>query len=155
MGASCSACAEDARWYVEDRRLAKCTTKNCVNFMPDVKRAKVVKVYDGDSITVAARHGRRGPPTLFKVRLAGIDSPEMRGGSAAEKEAAVLARDYLAGLILEKNVTLSNLQKEKYGRVLANVSYRGSDMSAALVAHGHAVAYDGGTKKAFNEPDVV
>merc|ERR1719231_1697933 len=104
MGSACSCqCIEDA---LEDRRLAKCTQSNTLKFVPDVRRARVVSVYDGDTITVAARH-HKGSPALFKVRLAGIDAPEMRGGSAAEKQAALAARDFLRDLVLEKHVTLS------------------------------------------------
>ena len=146
MGAGCS-CIDDA---LEDHQLRHCTASNTLNFLPNVTRAKVVAVYDGDTITVAARPARKGQPFLFKVRLAGIDAPEIRGGSIAEKQAALEARDFLRNLTLNKNVTLSNLEKEKYGRLLANVKHRGRDLSRVLLECGHAVPYDGGTKPAFS-----
>ena len=42
--------------------------------------------YDGDTITVAARLRRKGKPYLFRVRLARIDSPEMRGNDKAVRD---------------------------------------------------------------------
>jgi len=153
MGASCSACIEDATWSLEDGRLKKCDASNTPKFIPEVRRCKVVSVYDGDTITVAARHRLRGPPRLFKVRFSGIDAPEMRGGSPAEKEAAIASRDYLSGLILEKYVVLSDVSLEKYGRLLATVSHRGRDLNRMMIENGHAVAYDGGTKPSFAAAD--
>ena len=150
MGGSCS-CID----IVEDAKLRKCTASNTLRFVPDVQRAKCVSVYDGDTITVAARPSRRGQPYLFKVRLAGIDAPEMRGGSAAEKEAAIAARDYLRERICNKCVTLSNVETEKYGRLLCTVKHRGKDVSRLLLDRGFAVPYDGGTKPIFSEPTLT
>ena len=59
------------------------------------------------------------------------------------------ARDFLKDLILNKYVNLSDTSLEKYGRLLASVSYQGRDLSRMMLDRGHAVAYDGGTKKAF------
>ena len=80
------------------------------------------QVYDGDTLTVAARHARHGTPYLFKVRLAGIDAAEMRGGGPEEKVAAVAARDALREQVLGKIVTIVPTgEQEKYGRLLASV----------------------------------
>ena len=149
MGAACSSCVDD---LIEDRTLRHCTSSNTPKFIPDVKRARCVGVYDGDTITVAARHAKRGQPCLYKVRLAGIDAPEIRGGSVAEKEAALAARDFLAALVLNKGVTLSELATEKYGRLLARVHCRGRDLSEVMLERGGGVyAYNGGAKKKFVE----
>ena len=146
MGAACCRMVDDA---LEDRRLRACTDKNTEKFLPELRRAKVVSVYDGDTLTIAARHARHGPPYLFKVRLEGIDAPELRGSSAAEKEAALAARDWLRQQVLGKPVTLENISLEKYGRVLATVKRRGTDLSKLALDEGHAVRYDGGKKPAF------
>ena len=80
--------------------------------------------------------------------LAGIDAPELRGGSAAEKAAGLEARDFLREKCMNKCVTLQNVETEKYGRLLANVSLRGRDLSKLLLERGYAVPYDGGAKPA-------
>ena len=80
----------------EDAQLARCTAKNTPRFVPDVRRGKVTSVYDGDTLTIAARHSQQGPAYLFSVRLEGIDTPEIRGASSeGEKRAALAARDAL------------------------------------------------------------
>lgn len=150
MGAACCQMVDD---HFEDKRLKPCTDKNTEKFLPEVRRAKVVSVYDGDTLTVAARHAKHGPPRLFKVRLDGIDAPEIRGGSAAEKTAALASRDWLRQLVINKPVTLENVGTEKYGRVLATVKYRGKDLSKLALEKGHAVKYDGGKKPAFHVPE--
>ena len=117
-----------------------------------LERAKCVKVYDGDTITVVARpmgSALGTAPSEFSVRLSRIDAPELRTNDPEEKVAARLARDFLARLVLDRCVTLSSCRKEKYGRVLAVVVCRGVNMSDALVEAGHAVLYDGGTKAPF------
>ena len=117
-----------------------------------LERAKCVKVYDGDTITVVARpqgSAMGSAPREFSVRLSRIDAPELRSADSSEKVAARLARDFLARHVLDRCVTLSCCRKEKYGRVLAEVVCRGVNMSDALVAAGHAVPYDGGTKAPF------
>ena len=146
------AVVEDA---IEDRRLSSCDDKKLDRFVPAVTRGKVVAIYDGDTITVAARHLRRGRPYLFSVRLAGIDSPEIRGKSEKEKEAARASRDFLREQILGKFVTLSSVKTEKYGRLLATVLYRGRDVNQLMVDRNYAVPYDGGKKPTFVDPDQV
>lgn len=149
MGASCSTFVEDA---IEDRKLSKCTATNTLRFIPEVRRARVVSIYDGDTITVAARLKGRSAPFLFKVRLQGIDAPEIRGGSAEEKQSALVARDFLRERALNKPVTLGNVETEKYGRLLASVKLRGKDLSQLMLERGYAQPYDGGTKVPFVAP---
>ena len=88
-------------------------------FIPPLKTGKVIKVYDGDTITIASRvPGLYNSPIYkFSVRLNGIDSPEMKGKNEEEKEIAVKARDALSGRIMGEEVRLENVQTEKYGRL--------------------------------------
>jgi micrococcal nuclease len=81
--------------------------------------ASVVSVYDGDTITVSVDLGFHITQTM-SVRLARINSPEVRGGSSTE---GLEARDYLRSILLGKKVTLVTYKdgKEKYGRYLADV----------------------------------
>ena len=81
--------------------------------------ASVISVYDGDTITVSVDMGFRITQTM-SVRLARINSPEVRGSSSTE---GLEARDYLRSILLGKKVTLVTYKdgKEKYGRYLADV----------------------------------
>lgn len=81
--------------------------------------ASVISVYDGDTITVSVDLGFH-ISQIMSVRLARINSPEVRGGSSIE---GLEARDYLRSILLGKKVTLVTYKdgKEKYGRYLADV----------------------------------
>ncbi|ABS62950.1 nuclease (SNase domain protein) [Parvibaculum lavamentivorans DS-1] len=108
--------------------------------------AEVVRVIDGDSLVVRARIWL-GQTVETHVRLAGIDTPELRGKCEEEKARARAARDALASLT-QGRVRLSDIETDKYGgRVLARIesAFHG-DVAAALIAKGHARVYDGGAR---------
>lgn len=116
-------------------------------FVPPITEGKVVKVYDGDTITVAAKLPYTDSPIYrFSVRLNGIDSPEIKAKSSTEKMLAVNAREALSGRILNKIVQLKNTSTEKYGRLLADVYLGETNMNEWMLANKYAVPYDGGTK---------
>lgn len=123
------------------------TYANTTAFVPPIEMGKVVKVYDGDTITLATI--LFDVAYRFSVRLNGIDTPEIKGGSAREKELAILARDELSKRILNKIVTLKNVTTEKYGRVLADVYLDDECINEWMIKLGHAKSYDGGRKEAF------
>lgn len=130
-------------------------------------------MYDGDTCTVAMCVGGADDdcPRSFKVRLAGIDTPEMRGGSPEEKRAAVQCRDALRSMVLDRLVWLDVVPKaDKYGRLLATLWAPQPDPEcrSATPADGEPTpgplwtnvnermlstpgtrAYDGGTKTGF------
>ena len=135
--------------HVEDEHVARCTTSNTPRFMPDVRRGKITAVYDGDTLTVAARHGRQGIAYRFNVRLSGIDAPEIRGAASVnEKRAAIAARDALRAATLGELVTLTVHGFDKYGRLLAAVAHdHEGDMSQWMLEAGHARPYDGGKRE--------
>ena len=118
-------------------------------FVPPIHSGKVIKVYDGDTITIASKYpgAEDSPMYRFSVRLNGIDSAEIKGKTFAEKEQAVIARDALSKLILNKIVILKNLSTEKYGRLLADVYLEDIHLNAWMLEHNYAVPYDGGTKR--------
>jgi endonuclease YncB( thermonuclease family) len=120
---------------------------NIKPFIPQFSRGKVVKVYDGDTITVAATlQFANSPIYRFSVRLSGIDSPEFRGSSENEKKHAIISRDALHELIYGKMITLHNISTEKYGRILADIYIDGIHVNKWLIDNNYAVPYDGGTK---------
>ena len=55
--------------------------------------AKVIKVYDGDTITVEA-YPWPGITANASVRVDGVDTPEIRGKCESEKRKAVEAREW-------------------------------------------------------------
>jgi endonuclease YncB( thermonuclease family) len=116
-------------------------------FTMPITGGQVIKVYDGDSITIAAHLPiEKSPLFRFSVRLNGIDTPEIKGKNEDEKAAAKDARDALSNLILHKEIILKNVGTEKYGRILADVYLDDLYINDWLIKEHYAVKYDGGTK---------
>lgn len=116
-------------------------------------RATVTRVMDGD--TVEARVPVwLGQEILTKIRLRGIDAPEISGACGEEKELAVRAAERLKALIGDGPVTLSAIGPDKYyGRVVAHLTvHRGEaalDAGEVLLREGLARAYDGKRREAW------
>lgn len=122
-----------------------------VPFIPPVTHGKVIKVYDGDTITIASRLPGNETLYRFSVRLGGIDCPEIKSKIDTEKQVAQLAKAFVTHHVLNKVVHLQNVEMEKYGRLLAKVYFMDNNGSSVclnelLCAERLAVAYDGGTK---------
>ena len=127
--------------------LADIQYDDTVQFVPPISSGKVIKVYDGDTITIASKlPNTESPIYRFNVRLNGIDSPEIKGKTEKEKELAKASRDALNHLIYGKIVTLQNISTEKYGRILADVYIDKINVSQWMLENKYAVKYNGGTK---------
>lgn len=127
--------------------LKKISYNDTIPFIPLVEYGKVIKVYDGDTITIASKLPFNDSPIYrFSVRLAGIDSPEIKGQSLTEKNLAIKSRDALHKLIYGKVVELRNHSKEKYGRLLADIYLNGIHVNQWMLNKNLAVVYDGGKK---------
>ena len=118
-------------------------------YVPTLKNITVIKVYDGDTITISAQVvGDPSYPTYYKwsVRFRGIDTPEIKSKTQDEKEAAIVARDALSNKILNKKILLKNIKYDKYGRLLADVYFNNLFLNKWMLDNKYGVEYDGGTK---------
>lgn len=148
----------------DDKEISiKYTWSDTKPFIPPITQGYVIKVYDGDTITIATKLPYvESPLYRFSVRLNGIDCPEIKGKNALEKQVAHYAKMYVSDRVLHKTIYLDNVKTEKYGRVLADVyinpilqaagqeQRQNESLSQMLLRNGLAVEYDGGTK---NVPD--
>ena len=117
-------------------------------FIIPVSSGKVIKVYDGDTITIAAKLPYYESPVYrFQVRLNGIDSPEIKGHTEEEKSAGIISRNALKEKIFGYIVELRNVETEKYGRILADIYLDNLHINKWLLDAKYAVPYNGGTKK--------
>lgn len=132
----------------QKEKMKKYTINSTTNFIPDIRYGKVVKVYDGDTITVIAPVLNSSKHSIhkFSIRLLGIDCPEIRTKNSEEKKIAVIARDLLKSKIIDKYVYFHNISYDKYGRILAEVYFDGENMCDFMINKRLAVKYDGGTK---------
>lgn len=112
---------------------------------PDVRQpVDVIRIIDGDTF-LARLHQRDGRDLVARVRLRGIDAPEMKASCQDELNKAEAATGALRNLLGQGGVTIYNLGSEKYGRVLADVATKRTvNVSAAMLAGGYARSYNGG-----------
>ena len=79
---NCFTVKPDSRYLPQDL-----DPKSLDSFVPPVNSGRVIKVYDGDTITIASKvPGLKNSPIYkFSVRLNGIDTPEIKGKNEDEK----------------------------------------------------------------------
>ncbi len=106
--------------------------------------AVVIRVQDGDTLLVRARIWV-GQDIVVHARIAGIDTPELRGRCAREKRLAVQAKDFVSARVASGMVHLVRIRIGKYaGRVVTGVTTDdGTDLGQALLAAGLARPYHG------------
>ena len=114
--------------------------------------SKVISVYDGDTFRVNIDSL---PPIVGKniaIRVNGVDTPEIRGKCQYEKNLALKARDFVRGKLANaKEIKLTNLQRGKYFRVVANVLVDGVSLEQELLDNKLAYEYSGGKKLSWCE----
>ena len=93
-----------------------------------VYEARVTRVVDGDTVWVKPLSGGR----YRKLRLDGVDAPEIC------QVGGVGSRDALAQRVLKQSVTVTEHQRDTYGRGLASLEHEGQDLGGWLVAEGQA-----------------
>ncbi len=112
--------------------------------------AEVLRVIDGDTFE-ARVHVWPGLDITTKIRLRGIDAPELRAKCAAERTMAEAARDALGAMLAEGAVGISGVTLDKYGgRVVADAGTRSiANVSSEMLAKGHARRYAGGRRRGW------
>ncbi|MGL5735122.1 MAG: thermonuclease family protein [Beijerinckiaceae bacterium] len=107
----------------------------------------VTQVIDGDTVEARVQVWL-GQDVVTRVRLRGIDAPEIAGACGEERQRALAARDRLAALTAQGPLTLTDIGRDKYfGRVVARLMNRqGGDLGRMLLREGLARPYQGGRR---------
>jgi endonuclease YncB( thermonuclease family)/methylphosphotriester-DNA--protein-cysteine methyltransferase len=95
-----------------------------------VIEGKVVKVYDGDTITLLGKNNKQ-----YRIRFQGIDAPE------AHQEFGQASRDNLARMIQDKDVRVVWSKVDKYRRTVGKVLLDGRDVNIEQIKAGLAWHY--------------
>jgi len=105
--------------------------------------AVVERVVDGDTVDVRARIWL-GQSLTVRVRIEGVDAPEVRSPCEDERRLAATARDFLTRRLLNREITLIGVVYDKFGgRVRAEITDSQGDIAQALLAAGLARPYHG------------
>jgi endonuclease YncB( thermonuclease family) len=106
-------------------------------FAEHVVTGRIVGVHDGDTVTLLTPEKRQ-----IRIRLYGIDAPEGSQPYGAKSKQA------LSDLCFGRTVTASYVDTDRYGRMVARVYAKGSDINADMVRRGAAWVYRKYTKDA-------
>ena len=99
---------------------------------PDLPTVTIQSCYDGDTCTTTGGE---------KIKLACIDTPELRG-KKADPILAKAARDYLNELVAGSTVTIRRITEDRYGRTVAELSKAPMNIQEHLVEKGFASIYE-------------
>lgn len=117
--------------------------------------ARVVEVIDGDTLGVRVRIWL-DQDVATRVRLDGIDAPELRGHCEQERVLARRAAAFVAGKVMSgaDGGAVVRLHEVRYGKYARRVVARvvtedGEDLAQALLDAGLARPYDGGRRASW------
>ncbi len=103
--------------------------------------------YDGDTCRFDIPNVHPFFGENIPIRIAGIDTPDLQGKRAQENKLAVKAKDLVQTTLEQaQSITLKNVERGKYFRIVATVEADGQDVADLLIQEGLAVPYDGETK---------
>lgn len=103
---------------------------------PRTAEGEVTRVIDGDTVTLTTREG-----TKLRVRLYGIDAPEVRHEERPGQPYGKEARAALAALVLGGSVTVEIVDIDAHRRMVGIVHRSGVDINLEMVRSGYAWAY--------------
>jgi endonuclease YncB( thermonuclease family) len=104
--------------------------------------------YDGDTITVNLDCDIPLFCNSMKIRVANIDTAEIRTKDNCEYKKAIEAKRFVNyRLSKAKKIDLLNCTKGKYFRLVCNINTLKGDLSSALLKLNLAYLYYGGSKK--------
>ncbi|MFW9874929.1 MAG: thermonuclease family protein [Candidatus Thorarchaeota archaeon] len=117
--------------------------------------SEVTAIYDGDTFTANIKDY---PPIIgerIKIRIKGIDTPELSDRDPKVRALALKAKQYTVRRLRDsKNITLKNIQRGKYFRILADVYVDGSSLGEELIKAGLAKPYSGDKKPSWTATPV-
>jgi endonuclease YncB( thermonuclease family) len=87
--------------------------------------------YDGDTCTTLKGE---------KIRLACIDTPELKGWKA-DPIPAKEARDFVNKLVANEKVSIKRITKDKYGRTVGELFKNGVNIQELIVEKGYGKIY--------------
>tara|TARA_Y100001978_G_scaffold167456_1_gene155557 strand:- start:177 stop:536 length:360 start_codon:yes stop_codon:yes gene_type:complete len=97
----------------------------------DFENVKIISCYDGDTCTSSEGE---------KIRLACIDTPEIRGNKINPEE-ALQAKEFLNSKVKGKYVSLKRITTDRYDRVVGELFVNKINIQKLLYQKGFAKIY--------------
>ena len=128
--------------YLLDEKMEEgmLSNENLFILTPD----QIAEVYDGDTFKINLPQQLPIFGDKLSIRLAGVDTPEMKGTSDQVKALAKQARELTEKALQNADqIELRNPQRGKYFRIVSEVWIDGQSLADMLKAKGLAKDYDG------------
>jgi|TARA_B110000971_G_C19647256_1_gene336189 endonuclease YncB( thermonuclease family) len=90
----------------------------------------IYRVIDADTVIIESEEGAK-----YKVRLLGIDAPEIKQNYGKE------STRYLSSMVLGKFLVVTGSKKDRYKRLLGKLVLGGNDINLNLIKNGMAWHY--------------
>ena len=106
-------------------------------------RARALNVVDGDTVDLFIDLGFRMTSTQ-RVRLLGVNTPELHSPDLSVRERAVAAKQFLMSMLLiggDWPLIVQTAKSDSFGRWLADIWVAGTHVNNALLEKGHAVPF--------------
>jgi len=103
-------------------------------------RADIIRVIDGDTVDVEL-HVYPGQKNSTRLRLAIIDTPELKAKSTCERKLAKEAKEFTTKFLTLGSAKVTIFGRGRYGRPLAKISINGTDLGEELLKEGLARKY--------------
>lgn len=98
---------------------------------PKLTNTIIINCYDGDTCTTIEGE---------KIRLACIDTPELKGKKANPIKAKE-ARDFMNNLVSNEKVSIKRITTDKYGRTVAELFKNNINLQELVVKNGYGKIY--------------
>jgi endonuclease YncB( thermonuclease family) len=117
----------------------------------DLTVTRLIRVYDGDTfyVDIDELHPIIGKNT--PIRLRGVDTPEVGHRSKCDEEKILgnQARMFVEDRLTGAKIILLNIDRGKYFRIIADVTYDGVDLATEILKAGLGRKYDGGKRSGW------
>ncbi len=117
-----------------------------------------IRVVDGDTLEADVKLGFGVTLSKRKIRLTGIDTPEVHTSRTLEKQAGILVAAYLAEKLgvhyYDDPAGACEDEADKYGRLLGRPHAGVIDLCSHLIARKFAHSYLGGTKEPWTDEEL-
>lgn len=113
----------------------------------------IKSIYDGDTITIKCLRGLKCEKNAIKVRIKGVDTPEIKGKCRNETLLARQAKQFTVAFVRNADEIIMSYDEhdmyDRYGRLLAYLSVGGKDLSSSLINNNLGRHYQGGKRRSW------
>lgn len=101
---------------------------------------QIVDVHDGDTLTIQVP----GDPVKYKVRMLGVDTPEVEFFKKTQGESAIIARDFLRQMAPVGATAMISYDSDgfdKHSRILGRIIVNGIEVNREMLKSGWGYYY--------------